>query len=144
MKKSQLIDIYKRAKELTEEQYTGAKLSTDGHVKFNYHDRLHYNITNIDYKESGILYEATVIMKSIEREPLKVKYDTELIKGIIRLGLSIDETLDEISYIYPRSLLVYSMQKRDGHLRWAKVKIRATSEIIELGVRDIRQFTEEI
>lgn len=129
------IDIYKRAKELTEKQYRYAKLSTDGPEHFNYQENLIKNIKSIDFEELGVVYDASIIIKSIQVEQKVIDYDNDLIKKIINSDLSIEEILDEISYIYPRSLLVCGMQKRNNNLTWVKLKLRSTNEIFELGIK---------
>jgi hypothetical protein len=128
MTKEEALEIYLKARSITEEQYTSAQLATDGIVKFDYQKNLKDNL-----RSAG--YDHNTIFELIKPEPRKINYDLKLINGLINLNLNVDETLDEISYIYPRALMMLGMQKRNGNFVWVKFKLRGTDKVFEIGVK---------
>lgn len=134
MKKEEALDVYLRARSKTEKSYDLAAISTDGPVNFDFQDELNKNIINID-SDKNIFYDFKEVLQLILPEPNNREYDLSLINGLIGLNLPIEDTLDEISHIYDRSLQMLGMKKSNNNLVWAKVRLHGTNHVFEIGVK---------
>ena len=110
-------------KKQIQSEYTSAQLATDGVVYFDYQGRL-----------VELLRKHGHNVEEYFSKPERL-IDLRIIESIIARGGKPSQVLEDISAIYPRSLMMHGMQRKGGQVVWARFVVHGTQATFEVGAK---------